>query len=130
MKKLKIADKSLCKACLACERACSEAFFKVFDQKLSCIHIEAKENGEPNPKFCVQCGKCMRTCKVGAIHANNQGVLIIDKNLCTKCGECVAACPLHVMVKVTEPAPKVSKCIACGICAKACPMGIIEVVES
>ena len=127
MKKLTVTDKSLCKACLACEIACSEAFYKEFNPAYSCIHIEAAKDGEPNPKVCVSCGKCMRTCKQGAIKANNQGVLIIDQKLCTKCGECVEACPLHIMVMHEEEPKKVSKCIACGICAKACPMGILEV---
>jgi len=125
MKKLKITDKTQCKACLACVRACSESFYKKFDQDLSCIHIEADAKAQPAPKLCVQCGKCMRTCTHDAIKQNNQGVYIIDKSKCVKCGDCVKACPLHIMVLTEE---KVSKCIACGICAKACPMGILEVV--
>lgn len=129
MKKLKVTDKTLCKACLACEIACSEAFFKEFNPDLSCIRIDAMENGDPKPVVCVQCGKCMRTCKNGAIKQNSKGTYIVDQKLCTKCGDCVAACPLHVMPMTKEPA-KVTKCIACGICAKACPMGILEVVES
>ncbi|MCQ2552544.1 MAG: 4Fe-4S binding protein [Clostridia bacterium] len=128
MKKLKITDKTQCKACLACEVACSEAFYKVFNPELSCIRIEAGNNGEPAPKLCVQCGKCEKACTHGAISKNAKGVYMIDQKKCVQCGDCVAACPFHVMVKTVEPA-KVSKCIACGICAKACPMGILEVVE-
>ena len=97
----------------------------MFDPEKSCIRNTDK-NGEAKVNSCVQCGKCMRTCKQGAISQNPKGVYMINKKLCTGCGECVAACPMHVMC-LGETA---SKCIACGICAKACPMGILSVQEA
>lgn len=128
MKKLIVTDKTACMACLSCEEACSMAFYKVFDPDKSCIRIVAGKNDEPKVNVCLQCGKCARTCKQGAIKQNAKGTYVIDKKLCTGCGECVEVCPMHVMVKAPE-SPVTSKCIACGICAKACPMGILEVVE-
>ena len=130
MKKLKVTDKTKCMACLACVDACSSAFYKVFDvdEARSCIRIVQGKDGNPTPNVCLQCGKCARTCKQGAITQNPKGVYMINKKLCTGCGECVEVCPMHVMVKVPD-SPVTSKCIACGICAKACPMGILEVVE-
>ena len=128
MKKLKVTDKTACKACLECVQACSNAFYKTFHPDLSCIQIVVGKTGEPQPNVCLQCGKCARTCKQGAISQNAKGVYMIDKKLCTGCGECVEACPMHVMVKKEEN-PYTTKCIACGICAKACPMGILEIVE-
>ena len=66
-------------ACLSCVRACSEAFYKVFDQAKSCIQIVEK-NGAAKVNTCVQCGKCMRTCKHGAITQNPKtGVYMINK---------------------------------------------------
>lgn len=127
MKKLVVTDKTGCMACLACERACSEAFYKEFDPEKSCIRIVEK-NGMPKPNVCIQCGKCARACEAGAIKQNAKGVYMIDKKLCTGCGKCVEVCPMGVMVKV-ETAPTPTKCIACGICAKACPMGILEIQE-
>ena len=125
MKKLVVSKENPCMACLSCVRACSEAFYKIFDQDKSCIKITEK-NGAIKVNTCVQCGKCMRTCQHGAISQNPKtGVFMINKNLCTGCGECVAACPMKVMT-MGETA---TKCIACGICAKACPMGILSVVE-
>ena len=125
-KKLVVTDKTACMACLACAQACSEAFYKVSVPAKSCIQIVVGKDGEPVPKTCIQCGKCARTCKQGAISQNAKGVFVIDKKLCNGCGECVAVCPMQVMVKVPEN-DFTTKCIACGICTKACPMGILEI---
>ena len=124
MKKLSVKKGTECMACLSCVRACSEAFYKVFDQDKSCIQIVDK-NGAVKVNTCIQCGKCARTCKNGAITQNAKGVYMINKKLCTGCGECVAACPMKVMVL----GDTASKCIACGMCVKACPMEILEIVE-
>ena len=128
MKKLVVNKSAECMACLQCVQACSEAFYKEFDEDLSCIHILAGKDGGAKPNVCIQCGKCMRTCEHGAITQNPKtGVYMINKKLCVSCGKCVEACPMHVMVmKEGNPA---SKCIACGICVKACPMEILEIVE-
>ena len=126
MKKLVVKNKDACMACLSCVNACSQAFYKVDDPGKSCIQIVEK-NGAVKVNTCIQCGKCARTCEVGAITQNAKGVYMINKKNCVRCGKCVEACPMKVMVlKEENPA---SKCIACGICAKACPMGILEVVE-
>lgn len=115
-------------ACLECVRACSEAFYKVFDPAKSCIQIVEGKDGNPKTNACLQCGKCAKVCEQGAITQNPKGVYMINKKLCTGCGKCVEVCPMKVMVKAPE-SPVTSKCIACGICAKACPMGILEVQE-
>ena len=127
MKKLVVTDKTACKACLSCEIACSEAFYKKYDPDLSCIRITAGKNNEPKVNVCIQCGKCMKVCEAEAITQNEKtGVYMINKKKCVACGKCVEVCPTHVMVLAPE-AENASKCIACGICAKACPMGILEV---
>lgn len=127
MKKLTVKKNETCMACLQCVRACSEAFYKEFDEDLSCIRIVAKGK-EAKPNTCIQCGKCMRTCEHGAITQNPKtGVYMINKKNCVSCGKCVEACPMHVIV--LKPESPASKCIACGICAKACPMEILEIVE-
>ena len=128
MKKLVVTDKTACKACLSCEIACSEAFYKKFDPALSCIRITAKPDNTPKVNVCIQCGKCMKVCENDAISQNPKGVYIINKKKCVGCGKCVEICPVQVMC-MPEGAENASKCIACGICAKACPMGILEVKE-
>lgn len=126
MKKLSVKKGIECMACLSCVRACSEAFYKEFNQDLSCIQIVAKGT-DAKINNCIQCGKCMRTCTHEAITQNPKtGVYMINKKKCVGCGECVAACPMKVMVLKDNAA---SKCIACGICVKECPMEILEIVE-
>lgn len=127
MKKLAVKKNAECMACLQCVQACSEAFYKEFDEDLSCIRITAKGNAA-KPMTCIQCGKCMKACEHGAITQNPKtGIYMINKKLCVGCGACVAVCPMKVMVHKQET--PVSKCIACGICVKACPMEILEIVE-
>ena len=54
MKKLAVKKDAKCMACLACVRACSEAFFKVFDPKKSCIQILAGKNDTVKPAVCAK----------------------------------------------------------------------------
>ena len=127
MKKLTVKKNETCMACLQCVQACSEAFYKEFDEDLSCIRILAKGN-EAKPSVCIQCGKCMKVCEHEAITQNAKtGVYMINKKKCVSCGKCVEVCPMKVMV-MPEGGPA-SKCIACGICVKACPMEVLEIVE-
>ena len=128
MKKLMVKKNETCMACLQCVQACSEAFYKEFDENLSCIQIVAGKNGAAKPMTCIQCGKCMKVCEHEAITQNAKtGVYMINKKKCVSCGKCVEVCPMKVMVHKAEN--PVSKCIACGICVKACPMEILEIVE-
>ena len=128
MKKLAVKKNVECMACLQCVSACSEAFYKEFDEALSCIHIVAGKDGGAKPMTCIQCSKCMRACEHDAITQNPKtGVYMINKKKCVSCGKCAEVCPMHVIVH-TEGNPA-SKCIACGICVKACPMEVLEIVE-
>lgn len=126
MKKLVVNDSSLCMACLSCEMACSEAFYKTYGN--SCIKIDVKKDNSPNVKTCNQCGLCAKKCPEGAIKQNAKGIYMIDKKTCTSCLKCVEVCPKGIIVKA-EDKPNPSKCIACGICVKVCPMGILEIQE-
>ena len=53
MKKLTVKKNSECMACLQCVQACSEAFYKDFDEDLSCIRITAGKNGAAKPMICI-----------------------------------------------------------------------------
>jgi Fe-S-cluster-containing hydrogenase component 2 len=129
-KKLAVLNNDECMLCLACEVACSEAFYKRYHngEDLSCIHVTVKEDKSTKVQVCVQCGKCAKTCEVEAITQNAKGVYTIDKKLCVDCGKCVEVCPFSVIVKA-EDKDYPTKCIACGICVKACPAQILEIKE-
>jgi Fe-S-cluster-containing hydrogenase component 2 len=130
MKRVNVVKKDACKACLGCVIACSEAFYKKFDEAVSCIKIStAKDGVTPKPVHCVQCGKCAKACPEEAITQNAKGVYMINKKKCVGCGKCAEACPFGVIVK-PEGQEYATKCIACGICVKACPMEILEIKEA
>lgn len=129
MKKVVVVDQAACVACLGCELACAEAFYKELNPEVSCIRVTAKEDGSLKTLVCVQCGKCAEVCEAGAITQNKKGVYTISKKLCVNCGKCVEACPVGVLVK-SEDKDVPSKCIACGICVEACPQGVLAIKES
>ena len=92
MKKLNVAKKDACMACKACEIACSEAFYKKFDEDLSCIKISVQKDGvSPKPVVCVQCGK---VCPFGVMVKAEEAETV---SKCIACGICVKACPMDVL---------------------------------
>ena len=91
MKKLTVKKDVDCKACLACVRACSEAFYKVFDQDKSCIQIIEK-NGVVKLQVCIQCGKCAKACRMDVDVTKTP-----DHTECIRCGMCVKACPVEAV---------------------------------
>ncbi|KNZ42913.1 4Fe-4S binding protein [Acetobacterium bakii] len=128
MKKVVVVDQAACVACLGCELACANAFYKELNPELSCIRI-TEEDDSFKTLVCIQCGKCAEACEVGAITQNKKGVYMISKKLCVNCGKCIEACPFGVLVK-SEDKDVPSKCIACGICVEACPQNVLAIVEA
>jgi len=128
MKRLDAKKDVRCMSCSTCELACSQAFYKSNDPRLSCIQIERNKQDEVRPKYCIQCGKCARNCPAEAITQNPKGVYMIDKKKCTGCGTCIDVCPFHVIVKAADR-EQPTKCIACGICAKQCPVELLYIKE-
>lgn len=93
---------------------------------------------------CMGLGTCERVCPFDAIHVNEFGVAVVDKEKCTACGKCIEACPKGVIGYVPydqnvvvdcnnkEKGAHVKKtcnvsCIACGICERSCPFDAIHV---
>jgi len=93
---------------------------------------------------CVSQNDCIAVCKFDAIHLDDNGMRIIDKEKCTGCGACVKACPrtlielvpvskrVHIMCtshdKGAIARPKCGSktaCIACTLCVKKCPKDAI-----
>ena len=53
-----------------------------------------------NPNRCIglqKCGLCSQTCPKEAIQQNQQGEIIIDRNLCDDCGRCAQVCPADAL---------------------------------
>lgn len=42
--------------------------------------------------MCEACGKCAKSCPVGAIHVHRSAATI-DESVCNSCGACIDACP-------------------------------------
>ena len=76
MKKLVVAKKDVCMACKACEVACSEAFYKEFDEDKSCIRISVKKDGE-TPKPIIYAYSAAKCSGQAAITQNAKGVYLL-----------------------------------------------------
>jgi len=48
------------------------------------------------PKKCVGCMLCLKSCPVDAISGRRKEVHVIDQNLCIKCGACYDICPAKI----------------------------------
>ena len=49
---------------------------------------------------CIACGKCVESCKFGAIHLNEHGVAEVDEEKCIACGRCTRECPQHIILRL------------------------------
>ncbi|RLC57103.1 MAG: electron transporter RnfB [Candidatus Cloacimonadota bacterium] len=98
---------------------------------------------------CVYQYDCVRACKFDAMHIDDNGMIIVDKEKCTGCGACAIACPrniiemvsikkrVHVLC-VSEDKGAISRkacgnntaCIACSLCVKACKFDAIHVIDN
>ena len=117
-----------CMACLECVQACSNAFYKQFNEDLSCIRIVAGKNGGAKPMTCIQCGKCAKVCEAGAITQNAKGVYMINKKKCVGCGMCAEICPAKAIVmKDGRAVIDRGACIRCFCCQEFCPKSAMKV---
>ncbi len=91
--------------------------------------------GGPNAckEGCLHLGSCMKACPAEAIHRDEEGFIVVDKEKCIGCKKCTTVCPTGVIRMVPysapyivacnnhEPGAKVRKacsvgCIGCKIC--------------
>ena len=96
---------------------------------------------------CIACGKCVESCKFGAIHLNEHGVAEVDEEKCIACGRCTRECPQHI-IHLHDCANTIAvkcsnkdkgkdargvcavSCIGCGICEKTCTASAIHVEDN
>ena len=71
---------------------------------------------------CIDCGTCQENCPNEAI-VEEDGKLVIDRELCISCGMCESSCPMGAIIEKDNPTPsyKISDdCLCCGSCQDVC----------
>jgi carbon-monoxide dehydrogenase iron sulfur subunit len=70
---------------------------------------------------------CINACPVGAI-SNNEGIVLIDREICTCCRACIEECPYHAIWM--DEKGLAYKCDFCGgepVCVLECVTGAIRI---
>lgn len=123
-----------------CQGDCDQAIDKYRYRGIAdCVAASMLADGQKGCSYgCLGLGTCERVCPFDAIHVNQKGIAVVDKEKCTACNKCVVACPKNVIeliptsseVQVTCNSRDKGKdvkayckvgCIGCRICVKACP---------
>ena len=100
-----VVDKEKCTNCGACREACPRKLIAEvpYKQKVF-VNCSNKDKGPAVAKVCaascIGCGICQRTCRLDAIHVENN-VAVIDYSKCKNCTLCAKACPRNAI----EPIP-------------------------
>lgn len=114
----------------------------------NCLAASALSDGPKACGYgCMGLGSCVDVCMFDAIHINEFGVAVVDKEKCTACNKCIEICPKKVISLIPysqltvvncnnkEIGGQVKKncsvaCIACRLCEKNCPKDAIHVVDN
>jgi pyruvate formate lyase activating enzyme len=70
---------------------------------LRCVWCSNPESQNAFPELahskalCLQCGRCVTACTVGALSLTERDGLLIDRRSCTNCGRCVAICTANAL---------------------------------
>jgi anaerobic carbon-monoxide dehydrogenase iron sulfur subunit len=138
MKKVYLNSK-LCLGCRSCEIACavehsrSKVLHEAIGEKkrpVKRVKVMGVE-GLPLPLQCRHCtdAPCVDACKSGAMHKDEDGATLIDRERCVGCWMCVMVCPYGVIAMDDEHTVAL-KCDLCSgaderACVAACPTGAL-----
>jgi carbon-monoxide dehydrogenase iron sulfur subunit len=129
----------LCLGCRSCELACA-----VEHSQSKLLHEAVREeprpvrrvkvgvtNGLPIPLQCRHCedAPCLDACKSGAMHRDESGAILIERDRCVGCWMCIMVCPYGV-VAMDGDKKAALKCDLCAdsetrACVEVCPTGAL-----
>ena len=136
-------DMKKCIGCKACEVQC-KANKDASPKARMCQVVEVGPkmvSGHPRTSFifmpCFHCENpwCVAACPTGAMQIRNEdGVVLVEKDLCVGCKTCISACPWGAPQWVSKSG-KVIKCDYCAdrlakglkpACVTVCPTGCLQ----
>lgn len=136
MSKMIIIDQVACTGCRQCELVCSVKHTGTANPARARItNIKWEAEGFYLPMLCQQCEEpaCAAVCPKNALSRNeDEGRVVIDRDLCIGCKMCVMACPFGAM-GVDPVEGKVIKCDLCGgdpVCVDFCEAGALKFVDT
>ena len=118
LKKRFIVDMGRCIGCNACSVSCKDR--AGLPDELDLLRVERNESGR-YPKIemfyrvihCFHCENppCEEACNSEAISKNEDGYVLLDKDICNGCGSCARVCPFESIVELSGK--KFMKCDGC-----------------
>ncbi len=128
-----------CTGCYGCEIACKMENDVALGEYWNKVVEVGPFGTYPNmtryklPAMCQQCedAPCVNVCPTGASYRDDDGVVLVNRELCIGCKYCMMACPYGVRSWNAE-AQAVEKCTLCGqltsqgelpACVKSCAAG-------
>lgn len=140
--KVSVAERNVAR--VLCQGDCNQAIDKFkYEGIEDCVAASMLSEGPKGCKYgCLGLGTCERVCPFDAIHVNDKGIAVVDRDKCTACNKCVVACPKNIIELIPESSEvqvacisndkgkdvkancKVG-CIGCQICVKACKFDAI-----
>ena len=124
-------DPQLCTGCRTCELVCPSVHERVFNPRLSRIHVVRLEPAIDVAITCRQCenAPCVAVCPVGALRKSRTGLVEVIVERCIGCGLCSEACPFGVIQLYNGKAIKCDLCGGDPACVKRCTPGALKLIS-